>query len=131
MKNKKNAVGLAALLAALGGCAVIDKHERVPGWPELKIVEHYVPAAEMRTRCTPYAPPLSLPFGCTLFYLNEGEAHIYVSKEYPAPWVLEHERLHAAGYDHVGSTSMLRMLETWRKEQERRVLAKVLASPKE
>jgi ssRNA-specific RNase YbeY (16S rRNA maturation enzyme) len=28
--------------------------------------------------------------------------------------VLNHEHLHAAGYDHRGSTAMQRMLEAWK-----------------
>src|ERR671919_3132816 len=111
MKKKKNIAAFALLSAALAGCTILNTHERVPGWPALKVVEHHVAHAEMRDRCQRYAPPLSLAEGCTLFYLDQGEAHIYVSKDFPARWVLEHERLHAAGYDHVGSTAMLRMLE--------------------
>ena len=108
--NKKN---LVLVVFALCGCTVMNTHERVPGWPELKVVEHHVAHAEVRNRCQRYTPPLSLPLGCTIFNLNVSEAHIYVSKDFPAQWVLEHERLHAAGYDHVGSTNMLRLLEDW------------------
>jgi hypothetical protein len=107
-------LGFLVLSAALAGCAVIDKHEPVPGWPELKVVEHHVTAEEVVERCQPYAPRFSVPEACTLFYLQHGEAHIYVRKDFPLRWVLEHERLHAAGYDHVGSTAMQRMLETWK-----------------
>jgi hypothetical protein len=31
--------------------------------------------------------------------------------------VLRHERLHAAGYDHIGSKNMLRLLENWRAKR--------------
>ena len=117
MKNK--IFGLLLLPAALGGCAVIDQHQKVAGWPELKVIEHYVAAPEMRERCRPYAPPFSVPLGCTLFYLDQSEAHIYLSKDFPAQWILEHERLHAAGYDHVGSTSMQQMLENWKRQAGR------------
>jgi hypothetical protein len=112
--KKKNVVWLAVLGAALAGCATIDTHQRVPGWPELKIVEYHVSADEVVERCQPYAPRFSVPEACTLFYLQHGEAHIYVKKDFPLQWVLNHERLHAAGYDHVGSTAMQRMLETWK-----------------
>jgi hypothetical protein len=37
-----------------------------------------------------------------------------VSKEAPSRYALDHERWHAAGYDHVGSTAMRRMLEAWK-----------------
>ena len=112
MKNK--ILGFIALSAALAGCSVIDKHERVPGWPDMKIVEHHVAHAEMRDRCARFVSLFSNPEGCTLFYFDRSEAHIYVSKEFPTPWILQHERLHAAGYDHIGSKSMLRMLESWK-----------------
>jgi hypothetical protein len=112
----KTVLGLLVLSAALGGCAVIDQHQKVPGWPELKVIEHHVAGYEVRDRCSRYAPPFSMPLGCTLFYLDQSEAHIYVSKDFPSQWVLEHERLHAAGYDHVGSTAMQRMLEKWKRQ---------------
>jgi hypothetical protein len=110
---------LAALLAAgLGGCSVMNTHQPVPGWPQLKVVEHHVPHAEMRDRCARFVSPFSSPEGCTLFYFDRREAHIYVSGELPTPGVLEHERLHAAGYDHVGSTNMLRVLRAWRATRQ-------------
>jgi hypothetical protein len=109
---------LFALGAALTGCAAIDTHQRVPGWPELKIVEHHVAAEEVLERCQQFAR-FSVPEGCTLFYFHRSEAHIYVRKDFPASWVLNHERLHAAGYDHRGSTAMQRMLEAWKAAQAR------------
>lgn len=107
---------LAVLLAcgALAGCSVMNQHEKVPGWPELKVIEHHVLHAEMRDRCQPAVSKLAWPEGCVYFYLDQGEAHIYVSKEFPSEIVLRHERLHAAGYDHIGSTNMRRILERWK-----------------
>jgi hypothetical protein len=43
--------------------------------------------------------------------------HIYVSKGFPSEHVLEHERLHAAGYDHIGSDKLKRILERWKARQ--------------
>lgn len=110
---------LAVLLAAgsLAGCSVMNEHVRVPGWPELKIIEHHVTHAEMRDRCQRAVSRLANPEGCTYFYLDQGEAHIYVSKDFPSDMVLRHERLHAEGYDHVGSKNMLRVLENWKARQ--------------
>jgi hypothetical protein len=114
--------GLSALLAAgallVSGCSVIDSHKRVEDWPELKVIEHHVSTHEMRDRCAKYVGPLMTPEGCTLFYLDRGEAHIFVSKEFPSERVLEHERLHAAGYDHLGSEGMQRMVERWRERND-------------
>jgi hypothetical protein len=111
-------LGFLVLSAALTGCAVIDKHEPVPGWPELKVVEHHVATEEMLERCQRFVR-FSVPEGCTYFYFDRSEAHIYVRKDFPAGWVLKHERLHAAGYDHLGSTAMQRMLEAWKAGQAR------------
>jgi hypothetical protein len=113
---------LFVLLAcgSLAGCSVMNEHVKVPGWPELKIIEHHVSHAEMRDRCQVAVSKLASPEGCTYFHLDQGEAHIYVSKDFPSPAVLRHERLHAEGYDHIGSRNMLRVLEKW---QAKRALA--------
>jgi len=98
------------ILADFSGCTTIDSHNRVPDWPDLKVLEHHVSNKEMRDRCVPYMGPWMSPMGCTLFFFDLGEAHIYVSKEFPSQSVLEHERLHAAGYEHAGSVSMQALL---------------------
>ena len=103
----------------------MDSHERVAGWPELKVVEHHVSNQEMRDRCDPYVAAWMSPQGCTLFFLDLGEAHIYVSKDFPSALVLEHERLHAAGYDHVGSVGMQVILKDWKA----RIRPQVAAGP--
>lgn len=108
---------LLAVCLSLNACAVIDTHERVAGWPELKVVEHHVSQEEMLARCRRFVPPYMTPEGCTIFYLDHNEAHIYVSKDFPSQRVLEHERLHAAGYDHIGSDNMKRILERWQARQ--------------
>jgi len=111
----KSILGLVVLSAALSGCAImIDTQNRVPGWPELKVVEHHVAHEEMYERCRQFVPAYSAPEACTVYYFSRSEAHIYVSKEFPNDWILRHERLHAAGYDHVGSTAMQQMLEAWK-----------------
>jgi hypothetical protein len=106
-----------ALCFFLNACTVIDQHARVPGWPELKVLEHHVSHEEMRNRCMRFMAPYMSPEGCTVFYLDQAEAHIYVSKDFPSRQVLEHEHLHAAGYDHIGSDSMKRILERWKARQ--------------
>jgi hypothetical protein len=108
----------AVVLMCLSGCSVIDGHQRVADWPELKVVEHHVSNQEMRERCHPYVGLGMSPMGCTLFLLDQREAHIYVSKDFPSQPVLEHERLHAAGYDHVGSVGMQAILKNWRARNQ-------------
>lgn len=127
MKNKKNWLSLLAALP-LSGCMglMIDSHVRVPDWPELKIVEHHVSEAEMRDQCVRYAPPFTSPSACTHFVFARGEAHIYVSKEFPSERFLQHERLHAAGYDHLGSTAMARLWRDWQAKNENGVRAQAL-----
>jgi hypothetical protein len=111
---KLSNVVVAAATVLSSACTIIDGHKRVEGWPELKVVEHHVSNEEMRERCARYVGPFMSPEGCTLFYFDRSEAHIFVSKDFPSPRVLEHERLHAAGYDHIGSDGMQRMLDRWR-----------------
>ena len=114
MKKKLAArVVCSLLLAAAAGCTTIDSHVRVEGWPELKVVEHELAYREMHKQCRPYTGPLLSPLGCVVFYLDAREAHIYVARSLKFRAVLEHERLHAAGYDHPGSTQMKDILAKW------------------
>jgi hypothetical protein len=102
---------LHAVLAVLAaGCAI--GHQRVEGWPKLEIVEHYVPHAEMRDRCKPYVGWGMEPAACAEFDLARGKCHIWFSADFPPQKVIiDHERLHCAGYDHIGSTNMQRFLD--------------------
>ena len=109
---------LASFLAAvLCGCSTMDTHTRVEGWPQLKVVEHELTYAQMYRACRPYTGLLSTPLACTVFYLDAGEAHIYVAKGLKFGPVIEHERLHAAGYDHVGSRNMRDILARWKAQK--------------
>jgi hypothetical protein len=127
-KNKKNRLQAAAgvlapaVLLVVQGCMVvpIDGHVRVPDWPELKVIEHHVVEAEMRDQCVRFAPPLTTAAGCTIFDFDRREAHIYVSKDFPNASVLRHERLHAAGHDHVGSDHLHRAWVAWKALHHRR-----------
>jgi hypothetical protein len=121
MKKKALASFCTILAAALCGCSTIDKTTRVEGWPELKVVEHDLSYKEMYRACRPYIRALDAPLACTVFYLDAGEAHIYVAKGLKFGPVLDHERLHAAGYDHAGSHDMQKILAQWtaRKAAER------------
>jgi hypothetical protein len=101
---------LALLAALLGGCTTIA-HEKVEGWPQLRIVEHYVPHAQMRDRCARYVGFGMSPEACAEFDLAAGTCHIWFSADFPPQrFIVQHERLHCAGYDHVGSTGMQRYL---------------------
>ena len=103
-----------AIAALATGCAMIDRQNRVEDWPQLKVVEHDLTYAELYRACRPYINPLDAPLACTVFYLDAGEAHIYVAKGLKFGPIVEHERLHAAGYDHYGSTHMKEVLAQWK-----------------
>lgn len=97
---------LSVLLAALlSACATMD-HERVEGWPELEIVEHRVPAEMMLERCRKYAGFGSVPLACSEFNLVTRRCDIWLSQSMSWSAIVEHERLHCRGYDHVGETNM-------------------------
>jgi hypothetical protein len=100
-------IALFSLIVMAGGCSTIDRHEKVAGWPELRVVEHYVPHDVMRGRCAKYVAFGFLPEACAEFYFDRGECHVWFDADYPpATYVVEHERLHCAGYDHPGSSGM-------------------------
>ena len=101
---------LTPIFFLLASCSAID-HTRVDGWPDLAIVEHRVPAEEMVSRCQKYTGAASLPLACAEFNLSARRCDIWLSKSFAPRAVVEHERLHCAGYDHVGSTNMQRFLE--------------------
>lgn len=105
---------LFLLAALLAGCTTIDSHERVEGWPKLEIVEHYVPHAEMRDRCSKYVGFGMSPEACSEFDLMARKCHIWFSADFPPQaFIVRHEHLHCAGYDHPGSTAMQQYLEQY------------------
>ena len=109
---------LFALAALAAGCATIDHHEPVAGWPELRIVEHYVPDAELRSRCAKYVPLGLFPESCAEFYFDRGECHVWYNADFrPQPYVMEHERLHCRGYDHAGDTTLRDVLARYNAER--------------
>ena len=85
-------------------------HQKVEGWPELQVVEHRVPADEMLARCRKYAGFGGLPLACAEFNLAARRCDIWLNQSFAPQPLVEHERLHCAGYDHVGSTNMQRFL---------------------
>lgn len=104
------AVTLPLLVFSLGACTTIG-HEPVEGWPKLEVIEHHVPHHVMRDHCAKYAPWGSYPEACAEFNLAEGRCDLWFSADFPPPQAfIEHERLHCAGYDHVGEENMSRLL---------------------
>ena len=104
-------------LLVLPGCTVMG-HERVEGWPHLEIVEHYVPHAEMRDRCARYAPWGTVVEACAEFDFIWRKCHLWFSADFPPQrFIVEHERRHCLGDQHIGDDSMARYLARWRAEQ--------------
>ncbi len=89
-------------------------HQKVDGWPKLDIVETYLPHAQMRERCAKYMGFGMSPVACAEFHLGAGKCYIWYSAEYPpAKLIIEHERLHCRGYDHVGENTMANLLRRY------------------
>src|SRR5574338_961313 len=105
MKRRQQLGGKASvflLAIILSACSVIG-HEKVAGWPQLTMVEHYVPNAEMRSRCVKYVGFGVSPEACAEFDFAAHRCDMWFSADFPPPkYIVEHERLHCQGYDHAG-----------------------------
>jgi hypothetical protein len=74
----------AALLVPLAAaCAATIGHEKVEGWPQLQIFEHYVPHAQMRNRCMRYVGFGTTPIACAEFSLAALRCDIWFSADFP------------------------------------------------
>lgn len=107
---------LGILVCAMKGCTVVG-HQRVEGWPQLKVVEHHVPHKDMRDVCQQYAPFGSPVEACAQFFFDRGECHVWFSADFPPQqWIKDHEYLHCQGFGHVGDNSMRDFLARWRNK---------------
>ena len=112
------ALAYAMLACALSACASALEHRKVEGWPQLAVREHYVPHAEMRDRCTKYASDGGMTEACDEYDLSAATCDIWLSADFPpSATIVEHERLHCAGYDHVGNDAMQRLADRWNKSR--------------
>lgn len=66
----------------MAGCTVVG-HEKVEGWPELEIREHYVAHSVMRDKCAKYVGFGMSPEACAEFNLVAGTCDIWHSAEFP------------------------------------------------
>ena len=108
----KACLGVLALL--VNACTPIA-HQRVEGWPELMVVEHHVPHNEMRDRCARYVGFGEVPEACAEFDLAAKRCDIWYSADFPPQrWIVQHERLHCAGYDHAGASGMRELVRQYR-----------------
>lgn len=105
---------LILLFAAASAACTTVGHEKVEGWPELAIVEHRVSAGEMYDRCKKYVAFGMLPMACAEFNLATKRCDIWLMEGFAPRSVVEHERLHCQGHDHVGETAMRDFLTRYR-----------------
>ena len=101
------------LAAASAACSTVG-HEKVEGWPELTIIEHRVSAGEMYERCRKYVAFGMLPMACAEFNLATRRCDIWFVDGFAPRSIVEHERLHCQGHDHVGETAMRDFLTRYR-----------------
>jgi hypothetical protein len=121
-------IPILLLAAASAACSTVG-HEKVEGWPELTIVEHRVSAGEMYDRCRKYVAFGMLPMACAEFNLATKRCDIWFIDGFAPRSILEHERLHCQGHDHVGETAMRDFLTRYRAATSG-VAAAAGASPK-
>jgi hypothetical protein len=92
--------------SVLGACTPIGE-TRVAGWPEMQVVEHHVSHREMRDRCMQYVGFGTSPEACAEFDFSALRCDIWLSADFPPPaFIVEHERQHCLGYEHVGEDGL-------------------------
>lgn len=112
-------LSLAAALLFLASCTTIDAHRAPPAdWPKLKVVEHRVGAVEMLKRCYRYVSlPMklagSVPFACAEVDFVRRRCDIWAIED-AEEGVMEHERDHCDGRDHVGDDTLAQALRAYR-----------------
>jgi hypothetical protein len=106
----------AAMLCgvAIGACTAIGGAP-VPGWPDLQIVEHHVPHSAMRDHCQRYVGFGQSPAACAEFDFRARRCDIWYSADFPPQeFIIEHERLHCRGYEHIGEHHLREALQRYR-----------------
>jgi hypothetical protein len=114
MKRRRQQLGgrvsLVLLALLLTACTIIG-HEKVADWPALEVYEHYVPEAQMRERCSKYVAFGMSPQACAEFDFARSRCDLWFSSDFPPTrGMVEHERLHCRGYDHIGMGTMAGIL---------------------
>jgi hypothetical protein len=111
-------LALVLLAMVAPACALLG-HEKVSGWPQLEVIEHYVPNAEMRERCAKYVGFGMSPAACAEFDFAGKRCELWFSADFPPTQaILEHERLHCQGYDHAGATTLQGILQRYVASQQ-------------
>lgn len=107
---------LAAALIALtaSGCTMVGHLPAPDGWPVLTEKIERPGFWAVQSICGGL-PPFTVTAGCAQIHLSSGTCTIYsaVTGE-DEVYLLEHERAHCQGRDHIGSTALLDHFNTWR-----------------
>jgi hypothetical protein len=106
-------------LSLLSSCTIIDIHTPPPeDFPSLKVAVNYVPHHQMRDICSKYVPAFMSPDACMEWDFNAKTCTIWLSKDFPPhSSVVEHEKLHCKGYDHIGDSTLRDAWTTYKKLQ--------------
>ena len=99
------------LFGLLMGCTTIGHAPPPAGWPQLKIIEHYVTARQMADVCGKYSAWYMTTLACAEIDLDKNTCELWFSEEFAPAWITEHERLHCEGRDHPGGTLMQDLLD--------------------
>lgn len=107
------------ILALLVACTTIS-HQRVEGWPELKVTVHEVNYFQVLKHCYTSVSLVwrvmgALPMACAWIDLAAKTCDIYIGTGDNDPSILEHELAHCAGGEHVGSTQLADYLKAHRE----------------
>ena len=110
---------LLAVFLLVGCATTIDNHTASPiDWPKLTVVENYVPVGTLYEKCWKYVPEWmkwlgAIVEGCAELDFKVNTCTIWVRDSgFADATIMEHERLHCQGYDHIGD-SILR--DEWAK----------------
>ena len=100
----------------LASCATIDTHTPPPlGWPQLRveIVEDPYADKGIESFCGA-SNPIAYRMGCTVPDFKQGICFVYVRSLHE--WLVEHEKMHCAGYDHPDSHAAVKIMNYWKAQ---------------
>jgi len=107
----------AAILAVtLTACTAIDTHRQPPAdWPNLEVTVQKVGFWELQRVCG--GNLITQYFGCAWIYFATMVCNVfYAADDESAVYVIEHEKMHCRGHDHIGSSMLADGWEKWKKE---------------
>jgi len=106
----------AALLAfMLSGCTTISHVAPPSDWPTLTVIPHYTTTKAMRDQCVKWTPPLMSPMACAVIDFKKMTCEQWFDADFVTPDLVLHENEHCRGKDHLGSTYLRDLWESWKK----------------